>query len=212
MNRSARRVLLRLFLLALPLVVLTLFATSLLSSSSSSNADSVHNTAALTFASEGKRYLSFQEPLSTLENPTTRVTPSSLSGWMDGWMEFFLLLFYDLYNILLDVGFLLSRLVFRARTAQTRWTSSTAADRLIEMQFYLKWMGVVDVNFFFIFIFSDRLQFSRAGPISCLQHRLTRNYSDNFNSWSKSSVNLKIDFDYKVCVCVLILMIPNICR
>ncbi|XP_046455574.1 chondroitin sulfate N-acetylgalactosaminyltransferase 1-like [Daphnia pulex] len=49
MNRSVRRVLLRLFLLALPLVVLTLFATSLLSSSS--NADSVHNTAALTFAS-----------------------------------------------------------------------------------------------------------------------------------------------------------------
>lgn len=120
MNRSARRVLLRLFLLALPLVVLTLFATSLLSSSSS-NADSVHNTAALTFASEGKRYLSFQEPLSTLENPTTRVTPSSLSGWLDGWMEFFLLLLYDLYNILLDVGFLF---------ISTRLSSTNGTDSL----------------------------------------------------------------------------------
>jgi hypothetical protein len=52
MNRSARRVLLRLFLLALPLVVLTLFATSLLTNS---NVDSVHNHNALTFASEGKQ-------------------------------------------------------------------------------------------------------------------------------------------------------------
>lgn len=54
MNRSARRVLLRLFLLALPLVVLTFVAVSLLSS----NVDSLHSHNALTFASKGKRYLS----------------------------------------------------------------------------------------------------------------------------------------------------------
>lgn len=112
MNRSARRVLLRLFLLAIPLVVLTLFATSLLTNS---NVDSVHNHNALTFASEGKQIsLISRAPLETrLEllsfflSRTPRALLYSYGAMVDS--------FSYIYVFFMD--FLLSQLVFRARTA-----------------------------------------------------------------------------------------------
>lgn len=159
----------------------------------------------------------FKSPFPPLRTRRLELLPHP---WLDGWMEFFLLLLYDLYNILLDVGFLF---------ISTRLSSTNGTDSLNLLLLHRSRSSNRDAillyppsgwgfdllllpcwcQLFFIFIFSDRLQFSRAGPISCLQHRLTRNYSDNFNSWSKSSVNLKIDFDYKVCVSVLISMIPQ---
>ncbi|KAK4013046.1 hypothetical protein OUZ56_025290 [Daphnia magna] len=72
MNRSARRVLLRLFLLALPLVVLTFVAVSLLSS----NVDSLHSHNALTFASKVIQPCGSQLPLEIVA--PTAPSPSSL--------------------------------------------------------------------------------------------------------------------------------------
>ncbi|XP_032796448.2 chondroitin sulfate N-acetylgalactosaminyltransferase 1 [Daphnia magna] len=72
MNRSARRVLLRLFLLALPLVVLTFVAVSLLSS----NVDSLHSHNALTFASKVIQPCGSQLPLEIVA--PTEPSPSSL--------------------------------------------------------------------------------------------------------------------------------------
>lgn len=114
MNRSARRVLLRLFLLALPLVVLTLFATSLLTNS---NVDSVHNHNALTFASEGKQISLISrapppletrlELLSFFLSRTPRALLYSYGEMVDS--------FSYIYVFFMD--FFLSQLVFRARTA-----------------------------------------------------------------------------------------------
>ena len=116
MNRSARRVLLRLFLLALPLVVLTLFATSLLTNSS---VDSVHNHNALTFASEGKQIsLISRAPLETrleLLSFFYLELPALIFLWWNGWLFF-------IYTYSPWIFVISTRLSSTNSAPSTRWT------------------------------------------------------------------------------------------